>query len=173
MKTERMPMKTHPKSRKTRKGRSLQRMVIRLRRRYVRTVKIGDKWNTYLQIDHQGFCVVEQTTRHRAQWFGKMLAVALERMLAAERCRSATGSGTITETNRKPENMSEKTDIQKPTGKEPVRCTGMVWRLYRCPKCKLLMRMADADVWGKIVRCTNCAEAVADNRTMPPPNNRI
>lgn len=59
---------------------SVQRMVSR---RYVRTVKIGDKWNTYLQIDHQGFCVVEQTSRHRAQWFGKMLAVALERMLAA------------------------------------------------------------------------------------------
>jgi len=32
------------------------------------------------------------------------------------------------------------------------------------------MRLADADVWGKIVRCTNCAEAVADNRSMPPPN---
>jgi len=61
----------------------LKRMVSRLRRRYTRVVKIGDKWNTYLQIDHQGFCVVEQTTRHRAQWFGKMLAVALERMLAA------------------------------------------------------------------------------------------
>ena len=60
-----------------------QRMVIRLRRRYVRTVKIGDKWNTYLQIDHQGFCVVEQTCHHRARWFGKNLAVALERMLAA------------------------------------------------------------------------------------------
>lgn len=62
---------------------SQQRMVSRLRRRYVRTVKIGDKWNTYLQIDHQGFCVVEQTCRQRAQWFGKMLAAALERMLAA------------------------------------------------------------------------------------------
>lgn len=61
---------------------SQQRMVSRLRRRYTRVVKMGDKWNTYLQIDHQGFCVVEQTCRHRAQWFGKMLAVALERMLA-------------------------------------------------------------------------------------------
>ena len=62
------------------KARSQQRMV---RHRYTRVVKMGDKWNTYLQIDHQGFCVVEQTCRHRAQWFGKMLAVALERMLAA------------------------------------------------------------------------------------------
>jgi predicted ATPase len=62
---------------------SQQCMVSRLRRRYVRTVKIGDKWNTYLQIDHQGFCVVEQTCHHRARWFGKNLAIALERMLAA------------------------------------------------------------------------------------------
>ena len=60
-----------------------ERMVSRLRRRYTRVVKIGDQWNTYLQIDHQGFCVVEQTTRERAQWFGKMLAVALDRMLSA------------------------------------------------------------------------------------------
>jgi hypothetical protein len=57
--------------------------VPRLRRRYTRVVKIGDKWNTYLQIDHQGFCVVEQTTRRRAQWFSKMLATALARMLFA------------------------------------------------------------------------------------------
>ena len=71
---------------KTRKPsiRSQQRMVSRLRRRYVRTVKIADKWNTYLQIDHQGFCVVEQTDYHRARWFGKNLAVALERMLEAK-----------------------------------------------------------------------------------------
>ena len=59
------------------------RMVSRLRRRYTRVVKIGDQWNTYLQIDHQGFCVVEQTSRARAQWFGKMLAVALDRMLSS------------------------------------------------------------------------------------------
>lgn len=71
------------KTRKTQSRRSQQRMVSRLRRRYTRVVKIGGKWNTYLQIDHQGFCVVEQTCRQRAQWFGKMLAVALERMLAA------------------------------------------------------------------------------------------
>ena len=58
-------------------------LVSRLRRRYTRVVKMGDHWSTYLQIDHQGFCVVEQTTRARAQWFGKMLAVALDRMLSA------------------------------------------------------------------------------------------
>jgi len=53
-----------------------------LKKKYVRTQKIGDKWNTYLQIDHQGFCVVEQTTKKRAEWFGKMLAVALSRVSA-------------------------------------------------------------------------------------------
>jgi hypothetical protein len=46
-------------------------------------VKIGEHWNTYLQIDQQGFCVVEQTTRDRAQWFGKMLAIALDRLVLA------------------------------------------------------------------------------------------
>ena len=53
-----------------------------LKKKYVRTKKIGDKWNTYLQIDHQGFCVVEQTTKKRAEWVGKMLAVALSRVSA-------------------------------------------------------------------------------------------
>ncbi len=66
------------------------RMVSRLRRRYTRVVKMGDHWNTYLQIDHQGFCVVEQTTRDRARWFGKMLAIALDRMLSANKPDSAT-----------------------------------------------------------------------------------
>jgi hypothetical protein len=56
--------------------------VRRIRKRYVRTVKIGHAWDTYLQIDHQGFCVVDRTTRERARWFGRMLAVALARMLS-------------------------------------------------------------------------------------------
>lgn len=79
--------------------RSNQRIVSRLRRRYTRVVKIGDKWNTYLQIDHQGFCVVEQTCRQRAQWFGKMLAVALERMLSANsKLTRDAGNAAPTET---------------------------------------------------------------------------
>jgi len=52
-----------------------------IRNRYTRVVKINDKWNCYLYIDHQGFRVVEQTTLRRAQWFAKRLAIALERML--------------------------------------------------------------------------------------------
>lgn len=57
-------------------------IVRRLRKKYVTTKKIGDKWNTYLQIDHQGFCIVAQTTKKRAEWYGKMLAVALSRVSA-------------------------------------------------------------------------------------------
>lgn len=57
-------------------------VIRRLRKKYVTTKKIGDKWNTYLQIDHQGFCIVAQTTKKRAEWYGKMLAVALARVTA-------------------------------------------------------------------------------------------
>jgi hypothetical protein len=56
----------------------------RLRKRYTRVVKIGDKWNTYQQIDHQGFKVVEQTTKRRAEWFADMLAIALQRLIQKE-----------------------------------------------------------------------------------------
>ena len=52
-----------------------------LQKRFTRVVKIGDKWNTYLQIDHQSFCVVEQTCHKRAKWFSKMLGVALKRLI--------------------------------------------------------------------------------------------
>jgi hypothetical protein len=59
-----------------------KRIIARLKKKYVRVKKIGDKWNTYLQIDHQGFSVVEQTTKKRAEFFGKMLAIALSRVNA-------------------------------------------------------------------------------------------
>jgi hypothetical protein len=52
-----------------------------MQKRYTRVVKIGDKWNTYLQIDHQGFCVVKQTTKKRAGVYSKMLATALVRLI--------------------------------------------------------------------------------------------
>ena len=55
-------------------------LVARMKKKYVRVKKMGDKWNTYLQIDHQGFCVVERTTKKRAEFFGKMLAIALSRV---------------------------------------------------------------------------------------------
>ena len=55
-------------------------LVARMKKKYVRVRKMGDEWNTYLQIDHQGFCVVERTTKKRAEFFGKMLAIALSRV---------------------------------------------------------------------------------------------
>lgn len=59
-----------------------KRIIARMKKKYVRVKKIGDKWNTYLQIDHQGFTVVEQTTKKRAEFFAKMLAIALTRVSA-------------------------------------------------------------------------------------------
>lgn len=55
-------------------------LVARMKKKYVRVKQIGHKWNTYLQIDHQGFSVVEQTTKKRAEFYGKMLAIALSRV---------------------------------------------------------------------------------------------
>lgn len=46
---------------------------------------MGDKWNTYLQIDHQGFCICEQTTEDRANWYADMLTIALERLIEREK----------------------------------------------------------------------------------------
>jgi hypothetical protein len=59
-----------------------KRMIARMKKKYVQVKKMGDRWNTYLQIDHQGFIVVEQTTKKRAEFFGKMLAIALTRVNA-------------------------------------------------------------------------------------------
>jgi hypothetical protein len=56
-----------------------------LRKRYVRVVKMGEEWCTYLQIDHQGFCVVSETSKRRAEWYGRMLGIALARMVERER----------------------------------------------------------------------------------------
>ena len=52
-----------------------------IEKRYTRVVKIAGKWNCYLQIDHQGFCVLEGRTKKEANWYAKMLAIALERLV--------------------------------------------------------------------------------------------
>ena len=59
-----------------------KKTVAILKKKYISVRKIGDKWSTYLQIDHQGFSVVENTTRKRAEFFAKMLAIALTRVNA-------------------------------------------------------------------------------------------
>lgn len=54
------------------------------KRKYTRLVKFGRKYQAYLQIDHQGFAVIEPTTKPRAEWFQDQLAKALARMLTTE-----------------------------------------------------------------------------------------
>lgn len=62
-----------------------------IRQRYTRVVKINERWHCYLTIDYQEFCVVENTTYRRAQRYGKMLSVALERMLKYNKFRDSIG----------------------------------------------------------------------------------
>ena len=58
--------------------------VNEVKEKYVRVVKINGKWNAYLQIDQQGFCVCEQTTKKRANWYADMLTAALQRLITNE-----------------------------------------------------------------------------------------
>ena len=62
--------------------------IDRMKARYVRVVKLGGSWNVFLQIDHQGFSVVEQTDKKRADWYAKMLGIALERLVRNEEGRA-------------------------------------------------------------------------------------
>ena len=62
-----------------------------IRQRYTRVVKIGERWNCYLKIDHQEFRVVEQATYRHAQRYGKMLSQALERMIKYNKFRDSIG----------------------------------------------------------------------------------
>jgi len=66
--------------------------------------------------------------------------------------------------------MTQENKQKAPTG---VSSIPLVRRPYRCPKCKHIMRLTDDDVWGKIIRCTNCAAIVADNIHTQPPNKHI
>lgn len=49
----------------------------KIRKKYTRVVKMGSTFNAYMQVNHQGFCVVENVTKKRAEWYSKMLASAL------------------------------------------------------------------------------------------------
>ena len=60
-------------------------------RRYTRIVKTNGKWNCYLKIDFQEFCVVEKTTYRRAKRYKEMLSVALEQMLKYNKFRDSIG----------------------------------------------------------------------------------
>lgn len=56
-----------------------------IRRRYTRIAKYGKVYAAYLQIGCQGFCVVDDTTKQRANWYRDELAAALENLLAQEK----------------------------------------------------------------------------------------
>ena len=56
----------------------------RLRRRYTRIVKQPDGFAAFVQIEHQGFCVVEGTSRRRANWFRSQVSIALARLVQLE-----------------------------------------------------------------------------------------
>ena len=70
-----------------------QRLVRRLRRRYTRVVKRGDAWACFLQVDHQGFCVVDDTENKRANWYAIQLAKALARMITTNDLAHGTAGG--------------------------------------------------------------------------------
>lgn len=52
-----------------------------IQKEHTRIVKMGIGWNCYLQIDHQSFCIAERTTKKRAEYYSKMIGIALERFL--------------------------------------------------------------------------------------------
>ena len=56
-----------------------------IKRKYTRVVRCGDGWFTLLSVGVQSFGVVGATSHRRAEWFAKMLAIALAKLIEAER----------------------------------------------------------------------------------------
>ena len=54
-------------------------------KRYTRVVKMGSKWNAYIVINAQSFCICGQTTKARATWFCRMAGIALNRLINTSR----------------------------------------------------------------------------------------
>lgn len=52
-----------------------------IKRKYTRLGKYGNRYSTYLRIDHQEFTIADHTTKRRAEWFREMLVIALHRLL--------------------------------------------------------------------------------------------
>ena len=57
-----------------------------VRTKYTRVSKVFGKWSAYIQIDHQGFCIIEGTTKKRANWIADMAAIAIKRLLDDNAC---------------------------------------------------------------------------------------
>ena len=56
-----------------------------LEKKYTRASMIDGKWSVFMQIDHQSFTVVYDTTKARSNWHRNMLSIALDRLIKTER----------------------------------------------------------------------------------------
>ena len=55
-----------------------------IKAKYTRVTKVSGKWSAFLQIDQQGFCICEGTTKKRANWYSERLSIALQRILTLD-----------------------------------------------------------------------------------------
>ena len=55
--------------------------ISEVKRKYTKLEKMTDGWCLYLQIDHQGFLIIEATSKKQANWWAEMLAIALKRLI--------------------------------------------------------------------------------------------
>lgn len=66
--------------------------ISNIQKLYTRVIKMGGTWDTYLQIDHQGFRLAHQVKNKKdAQWLARMMAIALKRMIESNQ-KSLTSS---------------------------------------------------------------------------------
>ena len=56
-----------------------------IKKKYTRVSGFFGGWSAYLQIDHQGFAMRQARSKLVANWECDMLAIALDRMLEAEK----------------------------------------------------------------------------------------
>lgn len=54
--------------------------IQKFKARYTFARKVGGKWNAFLRVDHQSFCIVQQDTYSSAQWYRRQAAIALFRL---------------------------------------------------------------------------------------------
>jgi hypothetical protein len=52
-----------------------------LQKKYTRVVKVGDWYNTYLQVDCQGVLIAIQRPKVDAIWYSKMVGIMLEKIV--------------------------------------------------------------------------------------------
>lgn len=50
----------------------------------------------------------------------------------------------------------------------PCNASAVVMRPFPCPVCHYVTKLSDANSWGKILSCPQCASQIADNRHIGP-----